>query len=64
MRQATIQRDTLETQITIQINLDGTGKAKIDPPKAMLGAVAGGAVCVAQGAGPVGWAGLRGDPME
>ncbi|MEN9903379.1 MAG: imidazoleglycerol-phosphate dehydratase, partial [Pseudomonadota bacterium] len=30
MRQATIQRDTLETQITIQINLDGTGKADLN----------------------------------
>jgi hypothetical protein len=32
---------------------DGTGKAEIDPSKAMLGAVAGGAVCVARGAGPL-----------
>jgi hypothetical protein len=31
----------------------GSGKAEVDPPKAMLGAVAGGAVCVAQGAGPL-----------
>ena len=30
MRQATIQRDTLETQITVQINLDGTGKADLN----------------------------------
>ena len=29
MRQATIQRDTLETQITVSINLDGTGKADL-----------------------------------
>lgn len=26
MRQATIKRDTLETQITVSLNLDGTGK--------------------------------------
>ena len=32
---------------------DGTGKAEVDPPKAMLGAVAGGAVCVAQAQGPL-----------
>ncbi len=32
---------------------DGTGKAEVEPQKAMLGAVAGGAVCVAQGAGPL-----------
>ena len=29
MRQATIQRDTLETQITVNINLDGTGQADL-----------------------------------
>src|SRR5574343_315807 len=29
MRQATIQRDTLETQITVGIDLDGTGKADL-----------------------------------
>ncbi len=29
MRQATIQRDTLETQITVSMNLDGTGKADL-----------------------------------
>ena len=29
MRQATIQRDTLETQISVQINLDGSGKADL-----------------------------------
>ena len=32
---------------------DGTGKAKVDPPKAMLGAVAGGAVRISQGQGPL-----------
>ncbi|MEO8245141.1 MAG: toprim domain-containing protein, partial [bacterium] len=32
---------------------DGTGKAKVDPPKAMLGAVAGGAVRLSQGPGPL-----------
>ena len=29
MRQATIKRDTLETQITVEINLDGSGKADL-----------------------------------
>ena len=29
-RKATISRDTLETQITVSINLDGTGEAKFD----------------------------------
>ena len=29
MRQATIQRDTLETQITVSINLDGSGQADL-----------------------------------
>ena len=33
------------------LRADGTGKGEVTPPKAMLGAVAGGAVCVAQGAG-------------
>ena len=32
---------------------DGTGKAKVDPPKAMLGAVAGGAVRLTEGQGPL-----------
>ena len=30
MRQATIERNTKETQITLTLNLDGTGKADID----------------------------------
>ena len=30
MRQATIERNTKETQIRLTLNLDGTGKAKID----------------------------------
>lgn len=30
MRKATIERDTLETQITVSVNLDGQGDAKLD----------------------------------
>lgn len=30
MRRATIERDTLETQITLSVNLDGQGDAKLD----------------------------------
>lgn len=30
MRSAVIERNTLETQISLQLNLDGTGKAQID----------------------------------
>ncbi|EIC14085.1 imidazoleglycerol-phosphate dehydratase [Kingella kingae PYKK081] len=30
MRTATITRNTSETQITVSINLDGTGKARFD----------------------------------
>jgi len=29
-RTATVERDTLETQITVSVNLDGTGKARFD----------------------------------
>ncbi|PID44982.1 MAG: imidazoleglycerol-phosphate dehydratase [Proteobacteria bacterium] len=29
-RTATIERDTLETQVTVSVNLDGTGKARFD----------------------------------
>ncbi|MDK4564539.1 nickel transporter [Kingella kingae] len=32
MRTATITRNTSETQITVPINLDGTGKARLDAP--------------------------------
>ena len=35
------------------LRTDGIGKAEVGPPKAMLGAVAGGAVCVAHGPGPL-----------
>jgi phage/plasmid primase-like uncharacterized protein len=35
------------------LDADGMGKANIDPPKAMLGAVAGGAVRLAVGLGPL-----------
>ena len=35
------------------LRADGTGKAEVETQKAMLGAVAGGAVCVAQSAGPL-----------
>jgi phage/plasmid primase-like uncharacterized protein len=35
------------------LSADGLGKADIDPPKAMLGAVAGGAVRLADGLGPL-----------
>ena len=30
MRTASINRDTLETQITVEINLDGTGASELD----------------------------------
>ena len=29
-RTATIERDTLETQIKVSVNLDGTGKSRFD----------------------------------
>jgi hypothetical protein len=35
------------------LSADGLGKADIDPPKAMLGAVTGGAVRLADGIGPL-----------
>jgi hypothetical protein len=35
------------------LRADGSGKAPIDPPKAMLGAVAGGAVRLSEGPGPL-----------
>lgn len=35
-RTATVSRDTLETQIEVSINLDGTGKAKFDTPVPFL----------------------------
>jgi len=30
MRSAKVSRNTLETQITVELNLDGSGKAKFD----------------------------------
>ena len=30
MRQATVERNTKETQITLKLNLDGAGKADVD----------------------------------
>ena len=35
-RTATVTRDTLESQITVSINLDGTGKANLDTPVPFL----------------------------
>jgi len=35
-RTATVQRDTLESQITVTVNLDGTGQAKLDTPVPFL----------------------------
>ncbi|HRO14479.1 MAG TPA: hypothetical protein PLL33_05465 [Paracoccus sp. (in: a-proteobacteria)] len=35
------------------LRADGTGKAEVDPPKAMLGAALGGAVCVHEAGGPL-----------
>jgi len=35
------------------LRADGSGKAAVDPPKAMLGAVAGGAVRLTDGPGPL-----------
>ncbi len=35
------------------LRLDGSGKAEVDPPKAMLGAVAGGAVRLSESDGPL-----------
>jgi imidazoleglycerol-phosphate dehydratase len=36
MRKATIERDTNETQIKVVVNLDGSGKRKIDTPIGFL----------------------------
>jgi imidazoleglycerol-phosphate dehydratase len=35
-RKASVQRDTLETQISVAINLDGTGKARFETPVPFL----------------------------
>lgn len=35
-RTATVTRDTLESQITVKINLDGSGQAKLDTPVPFL----------------------------
>ena len=35
-RIATVTRNTLESQITISVNLDGTGKANLDTPVPFL----------------------------
>ena len=35
-RTATVTRNTLESQITISVNLDGTGKANLDTPVPFL----------------------------
>ena len=35
-RTATVTRDTLESQITVTVNLDGTGQAKLDTPVPFL----------------------------
>ena len=35
-RTATVTRDTLESQITVTINLDGSGKAKLNTPVPFL----------------------------
>ncbi|MRX49903.1 hypothetical protein GI374_05435 [Paracoccus sp. S-4012] len=35
------------------LRADGTGKAEVDPPKAMLGAALGGAVCLCEAEGPL-----------
>ncbi|MCS5587989.1 MAG: imidazoleglycerol-phosphate dehydratase HisB [Porticoccaceae bacterium] len=35
-RTATVTRNTLESQITVTVNLDGTGKAKLDTPVPFL----------------------------
>lgn len=36
MRKATLERQTSETQITVALNLDGTGSAEIDTPVGFL----------------------------
>ena len=35
-RTATVMRDTLESQITIEVNLDGAGRAELDTPVPFL----------------------------
>ncbi|HRG51098.1 MAG TPA: imidazoleglycerol-phosphate dehydratase, partial [Pseudomonadales bacterium] len=35
-RKASVQRDTLETQIQVAINLDGTGKTHFETPVPFL----------------------------
>ncbi len=37
MRQATVERNTRETQIRVTVNLDGTGRTEIDCPIGFLG---------------------------
>ena len=35
-RKATLKRDTRETQVQVELDLDGTGQASIDTPNGML----------------------------
>ena len=35
-RKATVTRNTIESQITITVNLDGTGKSNLDTPVPFL----------------------------
>ena len=41
MRQAEVTRNTLETRITLKVNLDGTGKTSLDYRRAISGPYAG-----------------------